>query len=77
MSFIKSKKGLAVLAVLVVAAVAAIGGYAYFTTSGTGTGHATAGSLGGNNFVVSSPADTLADLVPTALGDDNATIDHA
>jgi hypothetical protein len=42
--FIKSKKGLVLLATLVVAAAAAVGGYAYFTSTGHGTGSATVGT---------------------------------
>ncbi|HEY0417439.1 MAG TPA: hypothetical protein VGC78_13735, partial [Gaiellaceae bacterium] len=44
MRIIKTKKGIALLAVLVVAAVAAIGGYAYFSSVGAGTGSASVGS---------------------------------
>lgn len=44
MKLIKSKKGIALLGVLVVAAVAAFGAYAYFTSTGQGTGTATTGS---------------------------------
>lgn len=44
MKFIKSKKGLALLATLAVAVVAAVGGYAYFTSTGHGTGSATVGT---------------------------------
>ncbi len=44
MRIIKSKKGLALLAVLVVAAVAAIGGYAYFSSTGSGSGSAGVGA---------------------------------
>jgi hypothetical protein len=44
MTFLKSKKGVAVLAMLVVAAVAAFGAYAYFTATGSGSGSATVGS---------------------------------
>ena len=42
--FIKSKKGLALLATLVVAAAGAIAGYAYFTSTGNGTGTAAVGT---------------------------------
>lgn len=42
--FIKSKKGLVLLATLVVAAAAAVGAYAYFTSSGSGTGSASVGT---------------------------------
>jgi len=44
MKLIKSKKGLVLLATLAVAVVAAVGGYAYFTSSGHGTGTATVGT---------------------------------
>lgn len=44
MKFIKSKKGLALLATLAVAAVAAFGAYAYFTSSGNGSGSGKVGS---------------------------------
>ena len=47
--FLKSKKGLALLATMVVA-VAAIGAYAYFTSTGSGTGNATVGT--DSNWVV-------------------------
>ncbi len=44
MKLLKSKKGVVLLATLVVAAAAAIGAYAYFTSTGHGTGSATVGS---------------------------------
>jgi hypothetical protein len=44
LSFLKSKKGIALLATLVVAASAAFGAYAYFTTSASGGGQATSGA---------------------------------
>jgi hypothetical protein len=53
--FIKSKKGFALLAVLVVAAAAAIGGYAYFTDSGSGSGSATVGTSAPWSVTVGSP----------------------
>ncbi|MBA3842782.1 MAG: hypothetical protein H0X39_09215 [Actinobacteria bacterium] len=40
MKLIKSKKGFALLAALVVVAISAIGAYAYWTTTGAGTGSA-------------------------------------
>jgi hypothetical protein len=43
MTFLKTKKGVALLAALVVVAVSAVGAYAFFTASGTGTGSATVG----------------------------------
>src|SRR5581483_54182 len=63
MKFIKSKKGLVLLATLVVAAAAAIGGYAYFTSSGSGTGSATVGST--TNTITVSASDPGA-LYPLA-----------
>ncbi len=42
--FIKSKKGFVLLATLVVAAAGAIAGYAYFTSTGSGTGSAAVGT---------------------------------
>jgi hypothetical protein len=42
--FIKSKKGLALLATLVVAAAGAVAGYAFFTSTGNGTGSAAVGT---------------------------------
>jgi hypothetical protein len=44
MSFLTTKKGVAVLAALVVAAIAAFGAYAYFTANGTGSGSASVGN---------------------------------
>ncbi len=42
--FFQSRKGLALLATMLVAVVAAIGAYAYFTSTGSGTGNATVGT---------------------------------
>jgi hypothetical protein len=50
--FPKSKKGLVLLATMVAAVVAAVGGYAYFTSMGTGSGNATVGSS--SNIVISN-----------------------
>lgn len=44
MRFPKKKAGVALLAILAVAAVAAFGAYAYFSSTGTGTGSAAVGS---------------------------------
>jgi hypothetical protein len=44
MKLIKSKKGIALLATLAVAVVAAVGAYAYFTSTGAGTGSASVGT---------------------------------
>src|SRR5262245_58944241 len=40
----RTKKSVALLAALVVASAAAVGGYAYFTTPGSGTGSASVGT---------------------------------
>lgn len=75
--FMRSKKGIAaLLATLVVAAAAAVGAYAYFTSTGHGTGTASVGSVsatGALNVAVSGPTGA-ASLFPTALGDTNASI---
>jgi hypothetical protein len=55
MKLIKSKKGLAFLATLVVAVVAAVGAYAYFTSTGNGTGSATVGDA--TNWTVGEDVD--------------------
>jgi hypothetical protein len=39
-----TKRRIALLAALLIAAIAAIGGWAYFTTSGSGSGTATVGT---------------------------------
>lgn len=56
--FIKSKKGLALLATLVVAAAAAVAGYAYFTTTGSGSGTASVGTSS-NVTITGSTTGTL------------------
>lgn len=61
MKFIKSKKALVLLAVSVVAVVAAVAGYAYWTTSGNGTGSAATGDS--QSFVVTQ-VGTTSGLVP-------------
>jgi hypothetical protein len=59
MKVIKSKRGVALLAVLVVAAIAAFGAYAYWTTTGNGTGSATTGTDHGVTVNQTSPSSGL------------------
>ncbi len=59
MKVIKSKRGIALLAVLVVAAIAAFGAYAYWTTTGNGTGSATTGTDHGVTVNQTSPSSGL------------------
>jgi hypothetical protein len=63
MKFIKSKKGVALLATLAVAVLAAVGAYAYYTSSGTGTGSATGGAAYAANSVQLS-SDAISGLYP-------------
>jgi len=58
MKILKTKKGLALLAAVAVFGVAAFGAYAYFTSTGTGSGTATVGTAA-NNIYVSGTAGTL------------------
>jgi hypothetical protein len=44
MKFIKTKKGFALLAAVAVVAISAVGAYAYFTSTGAGTGSAAVGT---------------------------------
>jgi hypothetical protein len=67
MKLIKSKKALVLLGVLVVAVVAAVGAYAYFSSSGYGTGSAAVGSS--TAFTISS--DDYAGGPLTPAGDDS------
>ena len=60
MKFIKSKKGIAALAAVAVVAIAAVGAYAYWTASGTGTGHADVGTTA--DWVV-TPTDVTPDTL--------------
>jgi hypothetical protein len=70
MKFIKSKKGIALLAVMVVAAVAVFGAYAFFSSTGTGTGSATVGHS--TAFTIASTAPTGGALLPDqAIGGPN------
>ena len=59
--FLTSKKGLALLATFVVAAVAAVGAYAYFTSTGSGTGSA---SVGSHVALTITQTNTISGLVP-------------
>jgi hypothetical protein len=54
MKLIKSKKSIALLATLAVAVIAAVGAYAYFTTTGSGSGTATVGTS--SNLVLAGTA---------------------
>src|SRR5262249_48995189 len=75
MKFIKSKKGVAALIAAVAAvSVGAFGAYAWFSTSGDGTGSALVGTS--SPFVVTtSPAiPVLGPLAPAAVGDANAPL---
>ena len=55
-----SKKGITLLAVMVVAVVSAVGAYAYWTTSGTGSGSAANAATNGNIVLTASwAADSL------------------
>ena len=55
----KSKKGLVLLATMVAAVVAAVGGYAYFTSTGSGSGAATVGSSSSIQIGNDTPAAQL------------------
>ena len=57
--FLKSKKGLALLAALVVAVAASVGAYAYWTTTGAGSGSATNAASNGTLVLHASFADGL------------------
>jgi len=60
MKLFKQKKGIALLAAVAVVAIAAFGAYAYFSSTGTGSGTATVGSSSG--IELSSPV--VGDLYP-------------
>ncbi len=62
MKLLNSKKALVLLGVLVVAAAAAIGAYAYFSSSGHGTGSATVGTS--TEFNVTSDTAAGGPLTP-------------
>jgi hypothetical protein len=71
MKLIKSKKGIALLAMLAVAAVAAFGAYAYFTSSGNGSGSATVGTDAG--LTVTQTGTAPSNLQPNGV-DQNITV---
>lgn len=60
MKFIKSKKGISLLAVVAVVAIAAVGAYAYFTTTGQGSGTAAVGAAVANSLTVTGTPDATA-----------------
>jgi hypothetical protein len=62
MRILKSKKGIALLAVVAVAAISAVGAYAYFTSTGTGSGSATVGTS--TAWQVTTDAATGGPLTP-------------
>ena len=47
MKLIKSKKGISFLLVIAIAAISAVGAFAYWTTTGSGSGSATVGTDAG------------------------------
>lgn len=59
MKFIKSKKGIALLASLTIAVVASVGAYAYWTTTGSGTGSAANAASNGSIVLHASFAPGL------------------
>lgn len=59
MKLLKSKKGLALLTVLAVAAISAVGAFAYWTTTGAGTGSAANASSNGTIVLKASFAPGL------------------
>lgn len=65
MQFIKSKKALVLLGVTIAAVVAAVAGYAYFTTTGSGSGDLTAGS---NSATIALHATLDDGIVPGDAG---------
>jgi len=73
-SFIKSKKGLALLATLAVVGASAFGAYAYFSSSGSGSGTA---SSGANDTAITLHATFSAGLVPGTDKSVSFTADNA
>jgi hypothetical protein len=59
MKFIKSKRGLVTLSAVVAVLVASVGAYAYWTTTGSGTGSATNASSNGTLVLHASFANGL------------------
>src|SRR5580765_1869164 len=76
MKVIKSRKGIALLAVLVVAAVAAVGAYAYFTSSGAGSGSATVGSTTNDITVSSVTTGALYPLASAPAANTDVTVNN-
>jgi len=66
------KKRVVVLAVLAIAAIGAAGGYAYFSTTGSGTGTATVGT----SSVVTLHGTTASTLYPGTSSTVNFTVDN-
>ena len=75
MKLIKSKKGIALLATLAVAVVAAVGAYAYWTTTGAGTGAQANASSNGTIVLHASWADAA--LYPGGSQSVSFTADNA
>ncbi len=73
MRFFTRKRSIIGLIAVVAVAAMAFGAYAYFTTSGDGTGSATVGTS--SPFVVNSSPAVGDALVPTAVGDLNQVVD--
>ena len=67
-----SKRTLVLLGVMVVAIAASIGAYAYFTTTGSGTGSATTGS----SSAVTIYGSTASTLYPGTSSVENFTLDN-
>jgi hypothetical protein len=65
-TFLKSKKGIAALIATLVVAISAVGAYAYWTSTGTGQGTATAGTSANNLYVRGTSATTLTPGGPTS-----------
>jgi hypothetical protein len=61
-TFLKSKKGLAALIATLVVAISAVGAYAYFTSTGAGSGSATVGTS--TTWAVTTDAATGGVLTP-------------
>jgi uncharacterized repeat protein (TIGR01451 family) len=64
-TFLKSKKGIAALIATLVVAISAVGAFAYFTSTGTGTGSATVGTS--TTWAVTTDAATGGVLTPGGL----------
>ena len=61
MTFLKQKKGIAALAAVAVVAIGAIGAYAYWTTTGSGTGSA---GVGTSTPLTITQLGSVSNLVP-------------